>query len=159
MGKWPLWIGTTLLAVAGLQLAMIFVLPSLPIDVSSEKTPPSTGDAPGEIAAAAQSATTQAAPTADLPLYTACVRETSKHPMRLAAASAQGALPDDRQRDLRRVDMLFVFSVDARSATAQAAHDRVVMRAPAQFGVVMYRSVVAHGREDGAQQAADCMPF
>lgn len=157
MGKWPLWIGTTLLAVAVLQLAMIFVLPSLPIGVASESARASNGNVPGGEKIAAGSIKTEAAPRADLPLYTACVHETSKRPTHLAAGTPNAG-PGERHSDVQRFDILFVFSGNARSAS-----DQIVMHAPAQFGIVMHRNFVAYGREtekdDGARQAADCTPF
>ncbi|MAB13335.1 hypothetical protein [Parvibaculum sp.] len=160
MAKWPFWIGTVLLAVAGLQLAMIFVLPGLPLGASSESAQASNGDASAGGTPAAPDM--NADPQADLPLYTACVRETPTHPMQFAAGTAHTA-PGDRHGETRRIDILFVFSGNARSANAPAGGSEVVMQAPAQFGVVMMRRVVAHGREAGmdgdARQSADCTPF
>lgn len=164
MAKWPLWIGTTLLAVAGLQLAMIFVLPGLPLGVSSESARASNGDAPSEEMTTAKNAKAEADPHDDLPLYTACVRETPKRPIRFAAGTpTPNAASDDRHGDVRRVDILFVFSGNARSGNSPARDDHVVMHAPAQFGVVMTRSVVAHDRgndmDAATRQTADCTPF
>ena len=160
MAKWPFWIGTVLLAVAGLQLAMIFVLPGLPLGASSESARASNGDAPAGGTPAAPDM--NADPQADLPLYTACVRETPTPPMQFAAGTSHTA-PGDRHGETRRIDILFVFSGNARSANAPAGGGEVVMQAPAQFGVVMMRRVVAHGREAGmdgdALQSADCTPF
>ncbi|MEP2281570.1 MAG: hypothetical protein ABJI28_00075 [Nitratireductor sp.] len=162
MAKWPLWIGTTLLTVAGLQLAMIFVLPGLPLGASSESARASNGDAATGGAPAATDAKAEADPHADLPLYTACVRETPTPPMQFAAGTPHTA-PGDRHGVARRIDILFVFSGNARAANAPAGGSEVVMQAPAQFGVVMTRRVDAHGREAGmdgdARQSADCTPF
>ena len=145
MKKWPLWIGTTLLAVAGLQLAMIFVLPSLPIGVASDSAKASNDPASGDISTAAPASLAEPAEAAALPRYTACVHEASKQPLHVASAATQ-------------LDILFVFS-----ATADPRSEHIAMHAPTQFNVVMFRRVTPHDPaaegNDGAVASADCTPF
>ena len=152
MGKWPLWIGTTLLAVTAVQLVMIFVLPSLPIGVASESARASNepgADLPTALPTA--SSNTAATATADTtPLYSACVHETSKPPLRVAATG-------------RHVDILFVFSGTAQPERLSDGNGHIVMRAPTQFNVVMFRRLAPHDPaaegNDGAARSADCAPF
>lgn len=173
MKKWPLWIGSTLLAVAALQLIMIFILPSLPMGVASESAQ-AANDRAANDEAATSPPLPDAAPlnTAALPLYTACVPDATKPPVRLAANIPDAYRPlsnfvahaedffaiRNRQADARRIDILFVFSVNTGPGG-----DHIVVRAPAQRSVVMFRSFASHDPEaeenDGARQSSDCTPF